>query len=121
MRDLFSFEKLEVYKYLKKFVKDIYSITEEYPDKEKFGLVSQINRASVSVISNVVEGNSRESKKDKAHFIQLAYSSLMEVLCQLDISVDLGYLTKVKYDEMRVDIVKISKMLSGLRKYYKGG
>jgi four helix bundle protein len=45
----------------------------------------------------------------------------MEVLCQLDISVDLGYLTKVKYDEMRVDIVKISKMLSGLRKYYKGG
>jgi four helix bundle protein len=55
-------------------------LSRRYPDKEKFGLYHKLNGASVSVISNVVEGKQQGVEKEKAHFIQLAYSSLMEVL-----------------------------------------
>lgn len=65
---VFGFEKLDLYKESKIFIKDIYLITQSFPELEKFGLVSQLRRASVSIVSNIVEGNSRNSKKDKIHF-----------------------------------------------------
>ena len=61
---MFSFEKLELYKKTKKFVKNVYSITGEFPESEKYSLVSQLNRAAISVISNIVEGNSKTSYKE---------------------------------------------------------
>ncbi|WGK63984.1 four helix bundle protein [Croceiramulus getboli] len=76
----FSFEKLEVWSDAKDLVKQIYTQTKKFPDDEKFSLTSQLRRAAVSVGSNLAEGTSRRSKKDQAHFSNLAYSSLMEVL-----------------------------------------
>ena len=73
----YSFEKLEVWKEARELVVWIYSITKEYPSEEKFGLVTQLRRAAVSVVSNLAEGSSRKSAKDQAHFSQIAYSSLL--------------------------------------------
>ena len=97
----FSFEKLEVWQLSKDFVKEIYKITESFPKSEKYGLISQITRASVSVASNLAEGTSRVSYKDQAHFSQLAYSSLMEVICQLIIAKDLHMIKEVNYQDLR--------------------
>ena len=60
----YNFEKLEVWKYSIEFAKNIYEITESFPDAEKFGLVSQIRRAAVSVSSNLAEGSAKQSLKD---------------------------------------------------------
>lgn len=117
----FGFEKLDVYQMGKSFVKDIYALTKRFPDVEKYGLVSQINRSAVSVVSNLVEGNSRNTPKDKAHFTQLSYSSLMEVLCQIDISRELEYITINDYHKMRLQVEDLAKRLNGLRKRQLGG
>ena len=82
----FSFEKLNVWIDSKEFIKQIYLITKTFPDEEKFGLINQLRRASVSIASNLAEGTSRNTNKDKAHFTTLAFSSLMEVLNQIIIS-----------------------------------
>jgi four helix bundle protein len=93
----FTFQKLEVYILSKALVKDVYALTKNFPDFEKFGIVSQLNRAAVSVPSNIVEGYSRNTIKDKTHFLNIAYGSLMELICQIDISLDLNYINENQY------------------------
>ena len=117
----FGFEKLDVYQMGKSFVKDIYALTKRFPDVEKYGLVSQINSSAVSVVSNLVEGNSRNTPRDKAHFTQLSYSSLMEVLCQIDISRELEYIPIDDYHKVRMQVEELAKRLNGLRKRQLGG
>jgi len=68
MMKKFSFEKLEVWQDAKELTHQIYKVTKNYPDDEKFGLVSQLRRAMISVTSNIAEGSSRMSPKDQAHF-----------------------------------------------------
>ncbi len=95
----YSFEKLEVWKEARELVVWIYAITKEYPAEEKFGLVIQLRRAAVSVVSNLAEGSSRKSAKDQAHFSQIAYSSLLEILTQLIVSGDLHFIPEEKVTE----------------------
>ncbi len=116
MSYVYSFEKLEVWKDAIELSKNIYLVTKSFPDSEKFGLVNQLRRASNSVSSNLAEGTSRITNKDKAHFTTMAYSSLMEVLNHLVLSKELGFLKKENYDDFRSDIYKISNMLNSLRK-----
>jgi four helix bundle protein len=111
----FSFEKLEVWKEIKTLTKDIYLITKGFPDDEKFGLISQIRRATISVSSNIAEGSSRSSSKDQAHFYQIAFGSLMEVLSQLIISLELGYLEEEDLKACRNKISSIAFRLNALR------
>jgi len=113
----YSFEKLEVWNLSVSFVKEIYKVTENYPEKEKFGLISQLRRASVSVPSNLAEGSSRMTNKNKAHFTQIAFGSLMELLCQLIISKELGYLDEKKLSELREKIEEIANKLNALHKF----
>lgn len=68
MAHIFAFEKLEVCKESRKLASDIYKLTQQYPDSEKYGLVSQMRRASISVCSNIAEGSSRTTAKDQANF-----------------------------------------------------
>ncbi len=72
---LFSFEKLNVWKDAKELVKEIYRMTNSFPISEKFGLISQLRRASISIPSNVTEGSSRNTPKYQAHFTTMVYSS----------------------------------------------
>jgi four helix bundle protein len=78
---LLPFEKLQTWHVAKDFAKRIYIAAKLFPSSERHGLTSQLQRAAVSVMSNIAEGSARTSRKDQAHFSQLAYSSLMEAAC----------------------------------------
>ena len=110
----FGFERLEVWNKSRLLTKKIYKLTQVFPEYEKFGLTGQIRRAIISVCSNLAEGSSRKSKKDQAHFYNIAFSSLMEALNQLIISNDLGFLDSQSLEESREEIHSISRMLKGL-------
>ena len=112
----YNFEKLEVWNDARHFVKAVYNITSHFPDKEKFGLSSQIQRASVSVVSNIAEGVSRNSAKEQIRFVEIAYGSLMEVYCQLYIAVDLGYLISELFETIKTEIDKIANKLNALNR-----
>tara|TARA_R110002072_G_scaffold85317_7_gene193416 strand:+ start:992 stop:1354 length:363 start_codon:yes stop_codon:yes gene_type:complete len=112
---IYSFEKLNVWKESLELVTSIYKITNNFPREEKFGLISQIRRATVSVSSNLAEGTSRKTNKDKAHFTTISFSSAMEVLNQLIISKELDYISENDYILVRQRIEKITNMLNSLR------
>lgn len=116
----YSFEKLEVWIEAKEFAKKIYVITSKFPDSEKFGLISQLRRASVSICSNLAEGSARQSFKDKAHFTTIAYGSVIEVLNQLIIAVELNFLSQEEYRDLRTLIESITNKLNGLKKFQLG-
>lgn len=112
---IYSFEKLNVWKESLELLTSIYKITSNFPKEEKFGLISQIRRATVSISSNLAEGTSRKTNKDKAHFTTISYSSTMEVLNQLIISKELNYISENDYIFVRRKIEKITNMLNSLR------
>ncbi len=114
---IYSFEKLEVWNESKEFTKSIYILTSKFPDSEKFGLVSQLRRASVSICSNIAEGSARKSYKDKAHFTTMAFSSTVEVLNQLILSFELDFIKEEDYLKLRQDIESVTNKLNGLRNY----
>jgi four helix bundle protein len=114
----FSFEELEVYKSARLLVRDIYRLQHRFPKYEIYALGDQIRRSSSSVTSNIAEGSGRASFKEKSHFIEIAYGSLMEAFSQLQIAQDLGYLTQEDIDEIRLQFVDVAKMLSGLKNYF---
>lgn len=111
----YSFEKLNVWHQARQLTKQIYLITGAFPSEEKFGLTSQMRRAVISVSSNIAEGSSRKTIKDQNHFYTIAFSSLIELLNQLILSLDLGFLTEEKYIELRNSIEFISNQLNKLR------
>jgi len=114
MHRTFGFEKLEVYRQAKDLIKEVYRLTRSFPAEERYGLTSQIRRAALSVASNLAEGQGRLSRRDQAHFSQMAYSSLMEVLCQSDIAHELGYLGTQDLEGMRPMIEILAMKLSAL-------
>lgn len=92
----------------------VYSITKKFPKEELFGLVSQLRRASVSIPSNLAEGNTRISKKDHLHFIRIAYGSGAELETQLSLSRDLGYIDEKEYTESNELLSEVMRMLNTL-------
>ena len=115
----FSFEELEVYKSARLLVRDIYRLQHRFPKYEIYALGDQIRRSSSSVTSNIAEGSGRASFKEKSHFIEIAYGSLMEAFSQLQIAQDLGYLTQGDVDAIRPRFIEEAKMLSGLKNYFE--
>ena len=113
---LFSFEKLNVWQEARKFISEIYALTKSFPSDEKFGLTNQIRRASVSIAANIAEGTSRVSSKDQAHFTNHSYSSLMEVLNHLYISLDLSYISNERFNDFRDKVVNLSNQINALHK-----
>jgi four helix bundle protein len=111
----YSFEKLNVWKESLDLVTSIYKITKDFPKEEKFGLISQIRRAAVSISSNLAEGTSRRTQKDQARFTVISFSSAMEVLNQIIISKELNYISENDYIFVREKIEKIANMLNSLR------
>jgi four helix bundle protein len=115
----FPFEKLDVWHKAKDLVKDIYAITKTFPDSERFGITQQINRSVISIASNIAEGNSRSSRREQAHFTEITYGSLMELMCQMIISNDLGYLSLQQLKDIRIKAETIARMIIALREYQK--
>lgn len=116
----YSYKTLNVYKDAKALVVDVYQLLKQWPVEERYALCDQIRRAAISITSNIAEGMSRYSDKEKVHFLEIAYASMMEVESQLDISVDLGYISKEQFAAVAGSINSVGKQLSALRgKYIK--
>ena len=110
----YNYQKLDVYKVAKELVQQVYVLLKEYPSEEKYALCDQIRRAVISVPANIAEGMGRTSKKEQKHFLEIAYGSLMEVQCLLDISTDLGYISKDTYNSINTLIFRVATMINKL-------
>ncbi|WP_224491555.1 four helix bundle protein [Robertkochia flava] len=112
----FYFEKLEVWQNARGLVKSVYSVSRFFPKAEQFGITSQIRRSSMSIASNISEGVSRYTKKDKARFMVLAFGSAMETINHLILAKDLEYLSEQEYINLRKDLQLITNQLNALHK-----
>lgn len=115
MEAKYSYKNLDAYKKAKTLVKDVYSLLRKFPKEEQYALCDQLRRAVISVPSNIAEGSGRTSAKDQAHFIEMAFGSLMEVDCQIDIAHDLDYISQDEMESVEQQIRTIAALLSGLR------
>ncbi len=111
-----SFTDLFAWQEGHKLVLMIYKTTEKFPDKEVFGLINQMRRAAVSITSNIAEGFSRNTAKDKYQFYSVAQGSLTELQNQLLISRDVGYLNKELFDELAEQTIVVNKLINGLKR-----
>ena len=114
-----SFTDLNTWKEGHLLVLAIYKMTKLFPSDEKFGLINQVQRASVSITSNIAEGFSRNSNKEKVQFYYTALGSLTEVQNQLLISRDLEYIDSSLFKEISQQTIIVSKLLNGLIKSVK--
>ena len=112
----FYYRTLKVYHQSKEIVVDIYNLSKLFPPQESYGLTNQIQRAAVSIPSNIAEGMGRFSIKERLHFIEISYGSLMEVMCQLEIAETLNYITNEDLAIEEKKITEVAKMLIGLRR-----
>jgi four helix bundle protein len=117
MKHYYSFENLDVWKVSKQLVIQIYQLIEKFPKVEKYALCDQLRRACVSVPSNIAEGSGRVSIKEKIHFISIAYGSLMEVYCQLQLAEELQYIHNNNLQEIYDLIYKDSLLMTKYREY----
>jgi len=114
-----QYEKLIVWQEAYSLCLWIYRVTKGFPPEERFGLVSQMRRSSYSVHMNIAEGNSRRSKKDKLHFLEMSASSLEELHCQCLMARDLTYCTETDFREVDDHIQRVSYLLMKLRSSLK--
>lgn len=111
-----SFTDLDTWKEGHKLVLLIYKTTKQFPKDELFGLTNQMRRAAVSITSNVAEGFSRRSYKDKTQFFVMFHGSVTELQNQLIIAHDVGYIKKSEFDSVAAQTVTVHKLLTGLIK-----
>jgi four helix bundle protein len=111
-----NFRQLNIWKDAMKLAKNVYTVTNGFPNQEKYGLTSQINRAVVSVASNIAEGSSRTSDKEFRHFLSIAVGSLFELETQLILATDFGFTESKVTDMIIADIVILQKMITNFRK-----
>ena len=114
-----SFTDLNAWKEGHKLVLMIYKITNNFPDIEKFGLVSQMRRCVVSITSNIAEGFSRKSTKEKAQFYFISLGSTTELQNQLLISRDLKFIKEKDFQEVGQQTVVVQKITNGLIRFIK--
>lgn len=119
MDKVYHFEKLEVWRQSRQVVVAVYKLVKSFPSEERYGLCDQLRRAAISVPSNIAEGISRIAVKETMHFLEIAFGSLMEVYCQLQIAVDLDYITQEDFEQIKPLILSTSRMLNGLHKAKK--
>jgi len=115
----YSFEKLDTWQLSRQLVKQIYFLSRVFPNDEKFGLTSQLRRAMISVSCNIAEGTTSTTYKEKVRYIEIAYSSLMEVLNCLILACDLEYLLDKELNETRLKIDEVYNKLNRLKLAYQ--
>lgn len=117
--EVFGYRKLIAYQKGKEVVKRTYQLLKKFPSEERYAMCDQLRRASVSITSNIAEGINRFSVKDKAHFVEMAYGSLMEVSSQFEIAEELGYISSEDRLSMDILVEEEARLLSGLLNSYK--
>lgn len=111
-----NFRELKIWQKSREFVKDIYQTTANFPSEEKFALVSQMQRAAVSIPSNIAEGAGRESNKEFNRFLDIANGSAFELETQVYLAYDLDYIDSNKLNYLTDKIIEIKKMIYGFKK-----
>ena len=111
----YDYTQLDVYKESKALVMSVYALIKLFPKEEQYALCDQLRRAVISIPSNIAEGSGRRSSKEQVHFLEIAYGSLREVSCQMDIACDLEYISKDDFNRVNIQVNKIGAMISGLR------
>ena len=109
-------EKLDVWKKSIGMVTAVYEATKTFPSDERFGLVSQIRRAGVSIAANIAEGAARQSDKEFCQFLSIAQGSASELETELLISRNLGYVGAEEYERLISEVNTIARMMIGLSK-----
>ena len=112
----YSYKNLEAYKESKTLVKQVYTLLKQFPREEQYALCDQLRRAIISVPSNIAEGLGRVSTKEQIHFLEIAYGSLREVDCQLDMAKDLAYISDDELSDVEKQIEKVAALIAGMRK-----
>ena len=112
-----NFTDLEAWKASHALAINVYRITKQFPKEELFGIVSQMRRAAVSIVSNIAEGFSREFPKEKTQFYAIAKGSATELHTQVLISRDVGYMKAVEYQDFEKQISQVNKLITGLLRY----
>jgi four helix bundle protein len=116
MSDFKSYKDLVAWQKAILLVTDIYAITRTFPADEKFGLTSQLNRAAVSVPSNIAEGWGRETSKNFVQFLRNSRGSLMEIQTQLIIAKNLGYINAAQFETTTGTSEEVGRIIHGLIK-----
>lgn len=111
-----KFKKLKVWLKAHKLTLETYKITINYPAEEKFSLTSQMRRAAVSIVANIVEGSKRKTIKDRQHFHNMADASLEELKYYFLLSFELDYIDKGKGEELTNSAREVGRMLNALTK-----
>jgi four helix bundle protein len=114
-----SFEDLPVWQDARKFTNKIYTLTNKFPKEELYGLISQIRRAAVSIMSNIAEGFDRRSDKELTNFLSIARGSSSEVQNDLYIALDLNYISQVEFNQFYQEAKKIAQQINGLMTYLR--
>ena len=117
----YSFYKLDVWKLGMSIVNEIYSMTKNFPNDEKFCLVAQIRRSAISVPLNIAEGSAKRTNKDFANFIRIALGSLMETMTCVEIALEQKYINKEIYDRLSQIIQEEYFKLIALDKFLAKG
>ena len=112
----FYYRNLDVYKNAKFLSHEVCQLIKTYPVDERFALCDQIRRAVMSIPINIAEGFGRFSSKEKAHFIQIAFGSLNEVMCELELSLDEGYISQEQLSNMESLILSVKRQLAALHR-----
>ena len=115
-----NFRTLEIWQKAIILAKEIYQITSQFPDKERFGLVSQLQRAAVSVASNIAEGSARRSEVDFARFLEIAQGSTFEIETQLIIAKEIGYISTIQFEEFIKELNILQKQINQLISKIRG-
>ncbi len=110
-----KFEDLVAWQKARALAKVIYAVTRADPFARDFGLSSQIQRAAVSIMSNIAEGFERSNPSEFHHFLVVAKASCAEVRSQLYLALDIGYLNQVEFNELLIQTQEVSRIVGGLR------
>ena len=111
-----SYKELDVWKKAYQFCLDIYRVTKLFPDEERYGLISQMRRAAVSIPCNFAEGYGRKTKKEYIQFLYVAYGSACELETQTMLVKDLGYINSEVLISLKQNFKDVERMLKALIK-----
>lgn len=117
--ELFGYRRLIAYQKAKEVVLRVYKLLKKFPKEEQYALCDQLRRAAISITSNLAEGANRYSIKDKAHFVEIAYGSLMEVSSQMEMAKALGYITEDDLQSFDRLVEETSRVISGFQNSLK--
>ena len=107
-------QKLDIYTFSKSFVFESYKLTKILPPDEKFGMISQIRRAALSVHLNIAEGASRKSEVERKRYYEISRGSIIEIDAAIDIAKELDYLNNYDLNKLGESMIRCFKLLSGL-------